>query len=113
MEEVAARLTNVQLECRPALEMIEKYGANDSTVLYVDPPYLGSTRNGTNYTREMTNEDEHVDLAAALRGCRAAVALSGYDSEQYRELFGDWRRVDLAARNAASGTATEVVWLNR
>ncbi|HEY0643687.1 MAG TPA: DNA adenine methylase, partial [Nocardioides sp.] len=44
MAPAVERLKNVSLECRPALEVIRKYGARPEVLLYVDPPYLGSTR---------------------------------------------------------------------
>jgi DNA adenine methylase len=47
MPVAAARLARVSLECRPALEVIARYGAHPDVLLYVDPPYLGSTRGTT------------------------------------------------------------------
>src|SRR6266545_4659388 len=41
---VAERLSAVSLECRPALELIERYRVEPDVLLYVDPPYLGTTR---------------------------------------------------------------------
>src|SRR5690606_32760652 len=50
----AARLIGVSLEARPALEVIVSYGSHPDTLLYVDPPYLGSTRQwGNQYRHEM------------------------------------------------------------
>lgn len=51
------------LECIPALDMIGRYGA-PGNLLYVDPPYLGETRNGRAYRHEMTSEAEHRELLA-------------------------------------------------
>lgn len=112
---VAERLARVSLECRPALEVIEAYGRHREVLLYVDPPYLGSTR-ARNYRLEMASESEHRELAAALKGCRAAVVLSGYPSPLYDELLGDWHRVELDAHTGqAHGRQrrTEVLWSNR
>lgn len=112
----AERLHSVSLECLPALDLIGKYGAQQRCLLYVDPPYLGSTRPYSNYRMEMKGEDEHRQLAAALRDCRAAVVLSGYDSALYDELYGDWHRHEQQTMtgNAKSAKArTEVLWSNR
>ncbi len=51
MAEAAARLHRVSLECRPALDIIEQFGASPRCCLYVDPPYLGQirTRGGGGY----------------------------------------------------------------
>lgn len=113
----AERLAAVSLECLPALDIIAKYGRHEDVLLYVDPPYLGSTRGwGRNYRHEMKNEGEHRELAAALEACRAAVVLSGYNSLLYDELYGGWHR---AERRTMTGNATaakerlEVLWSNR
>lgn len=112
----AGRLMGVQLECRPALEVIASYGRNPGVLLYVDPPYLGSTRTSTGYRHEMKTEGEHRALAEALSGCRAAVVLSGYDSPLYTALYADWHRYEkpTATSNGKGDRArTEVLWANR
>jgi DNA adenine methylase len=46
----AERLHGVSLEALPALEVIARYGPRPNVLLYVDPPYLGTTRGwGNNY----------------------------------------------------------------
>jgi DNA adenine methylase len=114
----AARLAGVSLECRPALEVIEKYGRSEGVLLYVDPPYLGSTRIwGNQYRHEMRTEDDHRELAEALRACNAQVVLSGYDSELYAELYAGWDTVHLptSTGNGRQGERArlEVLWSNR
>lgn len=116
MATVAERLSAVSLECRPALEVIAAYGQHDDVLLYVDPPYLGETRTGTNYRVDMPDADDHVALAEALLECRAAVVLSGYDSPLYRELYAGWRTVRINTTSGQGGTRgerTEVLWINR
>ncbi|WP_159848476.1 DNA adenine methylase [Nocardia sp. CY41] len=112
---VADRLHDVSLECRPALEVIDAYGRSPDVCLYADPPYLGSTRNGTNYAHEMFSDAEHSALLERLLRCRASVVLSGYASELYDTALTGWARVEISSfnGNAASGTRTEVVWSNR
>lgn len=115
---VAERLMAVSLECRPALELIAAYGSRPGVLLYVDPPYLGSTRGwGRNYRVEMKTEAEHRELAAALWDCSATVVLSGYDSPLYAELYEGWHRYAAATwtGNATRGdmARTEVLWSNR
>ncbi|MEV0294232.1 DNA adenine methylase [Nocardia sp. NPDC050710] len=78
----AERLSRVSLEARPAVEVIDAYGRHRDALLYVDPPYLGTTRD-RNYRYEMTSETAHRDLAAVLHACRATVVLSGYASDLY------------------------------
>lgn len=119
MAPAAERLKNVSLECRPALDVIRKYGARTTDVLlYVDPPYLGSTRsNDRAYRHELMTEAEHRGLAEALHACKSAVVLSGYPSDLYdRELYVGWDRHTIAATTGQGGTwqaRTEVLWSNR
>lgn len=113
----AERLHAVSLECLPALDLIAKYGSHRSVLLYVDPPYLGSTRGwGRQYQHEMKTDDEHRTLASALGDCRAAVVLSGYDSPLYAELYEGWHRYEQVTTTGNAKKAksrTEVLWANR
>lgn len=119
IERVAERVRDVTLECRPAVEVVERYGDDVNTLVYCDPPYLGTTRRH-NYKVEMLSERSHRELADALRGCRATVILSGYHSELYRELYAGWFRVEVAAATSQGSNSplkgverTEVLWSNR
>lgn len=116
----AERLAHVSLESAPALDIIAKYGQQPDVLLYVDPPYLGSTRTRTwdGYEHEMRGEDDHRQLAEALHSARAAVVLSGYASDLYdRDLYAGWDRHTIASGTGqGAGTwqnRTEVLWSNR
>ncbi len=114
----AERLRNVSLECLPALDLIGKYGAHPDVLLYIDPPYVGGTRNGSRrYGHEMPGESEHRQLAEALRACRASVVLSGYPSPLYDDLYEGWRREQksVSTHNARPGERAriEALWSNR
>lgn len=119
--EAAERIAGVSIECRPAQQLIDDYGQHSSVLLYVDPPYLGSTRGwGNQYRHEMRGVDEHQALAEQLHSCAAAVVLSGYPSQLYDEdLYADWHRVEFAAYTGQGGSSgrggarTEVLWSNR
>lgn len=116
MAAVAERLASVTLEARPALDLVAAYGQHADNLLYVDPPYLGSTRTGTNYRHEMHGEDDHRALADALSSCAATVVLSGYDSPLYAELYDGWHitRIDTTSgQGGARHERTEVLWCNR
>ncbi len=122
----AERIQGVSLECRPALEVIASYGRDPDVLLYVDPPYLGSSRGTGNdprggtqrYRHEMLQPSEHEQLADALRDTAAAVVLSGYPSSLYDDWYGDWHRVEFTAGTGQSARGewsvrTEVLWSNR
>lgn len=116
IEAVAERIRDVSLECRPALEVIEKYGSDQNNLIYCDPPYLGSVRRH-NYKVEMTGEKAHRELGEALRGCRATVVLSGYQSALYDEMYSGWFSVEMDAQTSQGSVQgverTEVLWSNR
>ena len=121
-----ALAARVSLECRPALELIARYGQAPDVLLYVDPPYLGATRSGCDglrggtrrYQHELLGDGEHRELLGVLLGCRAAVVLSGYPSALYDELLTGWDRAEFASGTGQSARGewsqrTEVVWSNR
>lgn len=88
--------------------------AHDSpqTLHYVDPPYVLSTRDdGHDYRFEMSDED-HIQLAVALRQLQGMVMLSGYASAMYDELYPGWHRVERAALADGANERTEVLWFS-
>ena len=112
----AQRLRHVQLECLPALEIVDRYGVNPDTLIYADPPYLHETRSeGRGYRHEMSDEDHRI-LADALHQCDAAVILSGYRSPLYDHLYRDWyvEEIPTETTNGGTGKPTcEILWSNR
>jgi DNA adenine methylase len=115
MPPAADRLSGVQIECKPALEVIDLYGRAADTLLYVDPPYLASTRRSLQYLHEMHTEAQHAELAEALRATAAAVVLSGYHSDAYDRWYSDWNVIEIPASTQQSGLdsrRTEVLWCN-
>lgn len=111
---VAERMLGVSIENRDALQLIDEYGRHDEVLLYVDPPYLANTRTSRGYEAEFDSIAQHTQLLDALRACRAAVILSGYESDLYEQLLTGWHVHALAgARNQRNTPTREVVWSNR
>lgn len=108
---VVDRLKQAQIECRPALEVIKKYNKSN-VLLYIDPPYLLSTRNRKQYNYEMT-EQEHIELLEVLKKHEGSVILSGYDNELYNEMLEDWSK-DSIQSNAQGGLhRIETIWIKK
>ncbi len=109
---VAQRLKHVQLECEPALSVIQRYNRS-GTLLYVDPPYPLSTRSAQwdRYSHEMTEADHH-ELAEVLHDHPQMVVLSSYPGLLYQELYGDWSKVQCRAVTDNASPATEALWFN-
>ena len=101
---VAQRLASVQLECKPALELIDEYD-KPTTMFYVDPPYPLSVADSKPYKHQMT-DDDHVALCRRLAKVKGSVALSSYKNNIYdRELPG-WKLVQTRATCRSSVSAT-------
>lgn len=115
---VGQRLSGVLIENRPAIHVIKDHDA-ETTLHYVDPPYVMDTRydgakSGRIYRHEM-DDQEHKELLKTLIELKGMVMLSGYPSELYDEQLVGWKRVDTSARiSGGRGTAlrTECLWLN-
>lgn len=113
LPEIAERLLRVQIENRPALELIDLYD-DRNTLFYCDPPYVHGTRGDAKaYSFEMSDK-AHRDLAQQLHRVKGKVALSGYRSDLYDELYADWRRIDAAPKmcHSVKKQRTEVLWVN-
>jgi DNA adenine methylase len=111
IKEAAERLKGVQIENRPAVELIQKYNFED-VLIYADPPYLLSTRAGKQYRHEMTEQD-HEELLKALIGHKGPVVISGYDSEMYNDILQNWRKETKTSYAMSAKKRTEVIWCNR
>ena len=108
--DAANRLKGVQIENRPAIDIIQRFNF-DNVLIYADPPYLLDTRGCKQYRYEM-DEQDHLDLLEALLQHKGPVILSGYPSEMYdRELKG-WSRITRKAYNQNADQRTEVLWCN-
>lgn len=111
LPDIVDRLRGVVIENRDANQVMRAHDG-EQTVHYVDPPYVPGTRDaGSDYRHELTEAD-HVTLAETLRSLRGVVVLSGYDSDLYRDLFGDWRRIERAAHADGARPRTECLWLS-
>lgn len=111
--DVAERLMRVQIENRPAIDVIRLYDASD-TLFYVDPPYPHESRSDQRaYGFEMSDED-HRRLAQVLRAAKGLVAVSGYRCPLMDEIYGNWRRHDAPIKQTHSSKALrqECLWTN-
>lgn len=109
--EAAERLRGVQIENRPAVEVIRRFNS-PKVLIYADPPYVLSTRKmRKQYSREMT-DDDHLELLDALKKHRGMVLLSGYESSLYEDNLSGWNRVEMKERTQTGAERTEVLWMN-
>ncbi len=115
LDDIAQRLMRVQIENRPAVDVIQLYDS-PKTLFYCDPPYLHATRGDAKaYGFEM-DEEQHREFAEVVNGCSGMVAVSGYEHPLMDKLFepGRWFKT-LGSRktiHSTKGTRQEVLWTN-
>jgi len=115
LEGIAQRLIRVQIENRPAVDVIRLYDS-PKTLFYCDPPYLHSTRGDAKaYGFEM-DECQHREFAETVNECKGMVAVSGYDHPLMDDLFrpGYWFKTFGTDKtiHSTKGTRQEVLWTN-
>ena len=113
LDDIAQRLMRVQIENRPAVDVIRLYD-DPKTLFYCDPPYLHATRGDAKaYGFEM-DEGQHREFAEVVNACSGMVAVSGYEHPLMDKLFEPekWFKT-LGARktiHSTKGTRQEVLW---
>lgn len=113
LPEITERLLRVQIENRPALEIIKLYDS-PTTLFYCDPPYPHQARGDNKaYIFEMTDA-EHIELAKVLAQVKGKVAVSGYRCDLMDKLYKGWRCVEAQAKKCHSvkQLRVEILWMN-
>jgi len=118
LPQVANRLRRVEVRCMPAVDFIRRYD-HAGCLLYVDPPYVHTTRQHRSaYTVEMTDQ-QHAELLELLAQIKGKFLLSGYPNELYSSFAAKhgWRCVQFQIDNKASAAKqkpvkTECAWMN-
>ena len=57
-------------------------------------------------------DDQHRDLASALKNLQGMVVLSGYRCPLYDDLYAGWDRIDRAAHADGARDRVESLWLS-
>jgi len=115
LPEIAERLLRVQIENRPAIDVIRLYDSK-TTLFYCDPPYIHTTRGDSQaYGNEMTDE-QHIELAGVLNSATGMVAISNYDCELMTRLYPTpkWRKHIGEDRtiHSTKDKRVEILWTN-
>lgn len=111
IDELTKRMRNVQLENRPAEELLERVEKYEDAIIYCDPPYRTAVTSA--YGDFPLDFDR---LTASLKRQQGAVAISGYEDEW--DHLG-WERYEkqverfTPTRDSSRKSArTEVLWIN-
>lgn len=97
-----------------ALDFLGAYPWTGREFVYLDPPYLMSTRMSGRviYNHEMHTDAEHLNLLSLIRTIPATTMISGYWSELYARELCDWRTVTFQTTTHGGRLATEWLWMN-
>lgn len=115
---IADRVTKAIILCSDFTDVIKTWDEPD-TLMYIDPPYLHSTRSeGATecYENELTVED-HINLLHLVKNARAKIIISGYSSALYNRNLKNWRCKKKNVANHSSQSKTkerriEAIWFN-
>ncbi len=115
LPEIAERLLRVQIENRPALDVIRLYD-DPTTLFYCDPPYVHQTRGDSKaYGHEMSDR-QHIELSSVLNASSGLVAISNYDCELMHTHYPapKWRiqRSPERTIHSTKDKRVEVLWTN-
>ena len=111
--DIAERFLRVQIENRPAIDIIKLYDSTN-TLFYCDPPYLHESRGDNKaYGYEMSDA-EHSQLAAAFKKIKGKIAISGYRCDLMDTLYKGFKRIDANPKlcHSTKELRQEALWVN-
>ena len=113
LQNISERFSRVQIENRPALDVISLYDS-PNTLFYCDPPYLHESRSGGKAYGYELSDDEHRQLAMVLCRIKGRCAISGYRCETMDNLYQDFRRIDAVPKtcHSSKNQRQEAIWIN-
>lgn len=108
--QAAERLRGVQIENKPALELINRFNYKN-VLVYCDPPYMLQARHGKQYRHEMEDKG-HEELLDALLNHKGFALISGYDTDLYNSKLAGWNKYETVSYSQTCSKKREVLWMN-
>jgi DNA adenine methylase len=113
---IRERLKNVEVKNRDFREILSKY-TNENTFIYIDPPYMKSTRVSKDIYDHEFSERDHQDLLGLIIDSKISILISGYSSNLYNTKLKDWNRhqkivISNSGQTKTKGFKTEILWAN-
>lgn len=108
--QAAERLRGVQIENRPAVDVIKRFNYQN-VLIYCDPPYMLQTRHGKQYRCEM-GEADHIELLETLIQHKGYAIISGYETDLYNSVLKGWHKQSVTTYSQVCSQKTETVWMN-
>lgn len=100
----------VQIECRPAIDLIERFNC-ENVFMYLDPPYVLKTRNSKQYKHEMEDIDHEALLKTILKS-KSKIMISGYESDMYEDYLSKWKKRTFMSCAEGGSPRKETIWMN-
>jgi len=97
--QAAERLRGVQIENRPAVELIRRFNYQN-VLIYAEQ-----------YRHEMT-DDDHMELLEAIKAHRGPAIISGYDSDLYNRELKGWYKDGRTSFTQTASRRREILWMN-
>lgn len=107
--DIVDRLKEVQIENRPAVELIKRFNS-EKVLIYADPPYISSTRMKNMYRHEMTDED-HQELLETILQHKGPVIISGYENDMYNGYLKTWYKYQTNNLAEHGLKRIETIWI--
>lgn len=113
LAKIVDRLRHFQVENRDSLELFDSVN-RPGNIVYFDPPYLLSLRKSHKRYLIEQEDEFHVRLSEKVKKAKCFVAISGYDSPLYNEIFSDmYKSIDVPKKsNVGKIEVTECLWTN-
>jgi len=113
---IADRVHNAHIFNEKAEEIIRVWDG-PNTLMYLDPPYLPSTRTSPNVYENEMSIDDHIHLSEIINNAKSYMILSGYPSALYNRLYKDWNClkkeiVNHSSQKSKKDRKIECIWLN-
>lgn len=116
IDTAAARLRGdtthlVQIEHSDALHLIRRYNFPE-VLMYLDPPYVRSTRKSGKLYRYEMDDDGQAELLELIKASRAKIIISGYDCDLYNTALAGWEKDSTMTHTTSAEMAQETIWMN-
>lgn len=115
---VVERLRSVRVDNKDARKLLRNFVNRPATLVYLDPPYLGTRTNG--YNIDANDASFHRELLQLANEAKCMIFVSSYENELYDSILSPeqgWgkKKIGASTKNSIGNiyTRTEVVWMNQ